>query len=107
MVALEIFRDRAEIIDLITLPELEFIDGVLEAAIAMARAHHCCVVTATSVCDSQFSRHLHSRAFRQTESLGFQVAVPAAHPQRQTLIEPTAWHFTLADGDMDVAVRGP
>jgi hypothetical protein len=107
MVALEIFRDRAEIIDLVTLAEPEFVDGVLDAVIAKAEAHGCCVVSATSVCDSQLSRHLHSRAFRQTESLGFQVAVPAAHPQREVLVEPTAWHFTLADGDMDVAVHGP
>jgi hypothetical protein len=107
MVALEIFRDRAEIIDLIALPEPEFIDGVLEAAIAKAREQRCCLESTTVVCGSPFSRYLHSRGFRPTESLGFQVAVPAVHPQRKVLIDPTAWHFTLADSDMDVTVHGP
>ncbi len=65
--ALEIFRDRAEIIDLFTFPQDEYLDGVLNALIAKAREKGCCVLTANCMSGSLLSRHLRSRGFRPAE----------------------------------------
>jgi hypothetical protein len=107
MAVLEVFRDRAEIIDLLTFPQDEYLDGVLNALIAEARAKKCCVLTATCMSGSLLSRHLRSRGFRPAESRGFQVAMTGDHPAPAHLLDPAAWHFTLADSDTDVAVLGP
>jgi len=58
MAALEVFRDRAEIIDLFTFPQEAYLDGVLNALIAKAREKGCCVLTATCMSGSLLSRHL-------------------------------------------------
>lgn len=104
---LEFFRDRAEIIDLFTFPQDEYLDGVLNALIAKARKKGCCVLTATCMSGSLLSRHLRSRGFRPAESEGFQIAMTGNHPAPAELLDPAAWHYTLADGDMDAAVNGP
>lgn len=106
MAVLEVFRDRAEIIDLFTFSQVEYLDGVLNALIAEA-AKKCCVIAATSMSGSLLSRHLRSRGFRPVESLGLQVAMTGNRPAPAHFLDPAAWHYTLADGDMDANVRGP
>lgn len=107
MAVLEVFRDRAEIIDLFTFPQDEYLDGVLNALTAKAREKRCCVLTATCMSGSLLSRHLRSRGFRPAQSEGFQIAMTGDHPAPTELLDPAAWHYTLADGDMDAAVNGP
>jgi GNAT superfamily N-acetyltransferase len=107
MAALEVFRDRAEIIDLFTFPQEAYLDGVLNALIAKAREKGCCVLTATCMSGSLLSRHLRGRGFRAAQSEGFQIAMTGGHPAPANLLDPAAWHYTLADGDMDAAVNGP
>ena len=105
--ALEVFRDRAEIIDLFTFAQDEYLDGVLNALIAKAREKGCCVLTATCMSGSLLSRHLRSRGFRAAESEGFQFGMVGDRPVPTQLLDPAAWHYTLGDGDMDAAVHGP
>ena len=78
--ALEVFRDRAEIIDLFTFAQDEYLDGVLNALIAKAREKGCCVLTATCMSGSLLSRHLRSRGFRAAESEGFQSGMVGDRP---------------------------
>jgi GNAT superfamily N-acetyltransferase len=107
MAALEVFRDRAEIIDLFTFQQDEYLDGVLNALIAKAREQRCCVITATCMSGSLLSRYLSSRGFRPAVSEGFQFGMIGDRPVLAPLLDAAAWHYTLADGDMDAAVHGP
>jgi GNAT superfamily N-acetyltransferase len=107
MAVLEVFRDRAEIIDLFTFSQDEYLDGVLNALIAKARAKKCCIIAGTCMPGSLLSRLLRSRGFRPFESGGFQVAMTGDHPAPAHLLDPAAWHYTLADSDTDAYLRGP
>jgi GNAT superfamily N-acetyltransferase len=104
---LEVFRDRAEIIDLFTFAQDEYLDGVLNALIAEARAQKCCVITATCMPNGVLSRYLRSRGFHPAESGGFQVAMTGGHPAPARLLDPAAWHYSWADGDMDAYLHEP
>jgi GNAT superfamily N-acetyltransferase len=107
MAVLEFFSDRAEIVDLFTFSQDEYLDGVLNALIAKARAKKWCVLSATCISGSLLSRYLRSRSFRPAKSAGFQVAMTGDHPAPAHLLDPAAWHYTLADSDTDAYLPGP
>jgi GNAT superfamily N-acetyltransferase len=103
---LEVFRDRAKIIDLFTFSQDEYLDGVLNALIVEARAKKCYVIGATCMPGSLLSRYFRSRGFHPAESNGFQVAMTGDRPAPAHLLDPAAWHYSLADDDQVAHLHG-
>jgi hypothetical protein len=55
---------------------------------------------------SLLSRYFRSRGFHPAESNGFQVAMTGDRPAPAHLLDPAAWHYSLADDDQVAHLHG-
>jgi GNAT superfamily N-acetyltransferase len=103
-VALEVANERASLVDFFTSREPDLVDAALQAVIDKADALGCCILDIRCVGQDFLAPRLRSLGFWKAASAGFQVAISDLDPQAETLLNPSAWHFTMADTDMDTTI---
>lgn len=103
MVGLERLNGNAGIVDLFTAAEPPVIDATLGALARFARAAGCATLEGHFTQGCASARRLWRFGFVPRPGRWFQVSAGASDPQRHILLDPTAWHFTEADQDLDSA----
>jgi len=100
-VALEQVGERAAIADLFAENNAKQIDAILQLAIESATDAGCSSLEINVTEHGAIARRLHRHGFIGRDERRFQVAAASDDPQRRTLLDPAAWHFTENDQDMD------
>lgn len=99
--ALEVNDGRMSIIDLLAAPG--WTGAALAALLGEAKRLGCGVADLCCCAGSPLVAELGSFGFWNTPNCPFHVAVSEKDAQRETLLDPLAWHFTMADNDSDVS----
>jgi hypothetical protein len=111
-VALEFSSDRASIVDLFCAEDPNLIDAILQLVLDRCLSAGCSGIEVSLTSECLTARRLRRFGFVSRDERGFQVAI-AAHAQggedsqAAVLNSPNAWHFTMADKDMDTVFSLP
>ncbi|HEV8614022.1 MAG TPA: GNAT family N-acetyltransferase [Methylomirabilota bacterium] len=106
LVGLEQLNGTAAIVDFFIAAEPAVIDATLGALARTARAAGCDTLEGHFMQGCVVSHRLRRFGFVPRPGRWFQVSVATSDPQRATLLDPTAWHFTESDQDLDSTFTG-
>jgi GNAT superfamily N-acetyltransferase len=107
MIALEIKGEYAFLVDLLIANDAGLIDATLQLALDYAAAVGCSNLEISLTQGCPAASRLRRFGFIGRDEQSFQVLVFETDPQAQVLLSHTAWHFTMADKDMDTVFSRP
>jgi GNAT superfamily N-acetyltransferase len=107
VVALERAGDKGALIDLFTAEDPELVGATIQAVVDHVGAEGCQSLDVSATTPSLLGRRLGLLGFVPVGVDRFQVAVADDDPQADVLRCANAWHFTVADEDMDETLDSP
>jgi hypothetical protein len=107
LIALEVRGEQAFLVDLFTANDVNLLDATLQLALDYAVAIGCSNLEISLMRECVVASRLRRLGFIGRDEQKFQVLVSETDPQAQVLLSQRAWHFTMADKDMDTVFSTP
>ncbi|MBI3650860.1 MAG: GNAT family N-acetyltransferase [Acidobacteria bacterium] len=101
LAALELRDDYAALVELFTTGAVKLIDATLQLLLNQALTMECASLEISCTPCGLVASRLSRLGFMGRSERGFQLALSASDPQRNTLLNAASWNFLAADQDMD------